>query len=146
MPAFRTVPGAYRGAIGGTSQLRPAGHLLRRRAARLLQQRRFMKHLAMSVLLAACATAPAYQRARDLPRVDHFGAHLVENGVDELTARLRVCAEPDGHSQVQLLASSGVSYFDYAVVQDVAEWDYPALATGMCKAFKVRYLPASRSL
>jgi outer membrane biosynthesis protein TonB len=106
----------------------------------------FMKHLAISVLLAACATAPSYQHSRDLPRVDRFGTRLVENGIDELTARLRVCVEADGHSHVRLLASSGVSYFDDAVVKDVADWDYPAAETGMCKAFKVRYVPDPHSL
>ena len=104
-----------------------------------------MKHLAISVVLAACA-ATSSQHSRDLPRVDHFGIRLVENGIDELTARLRVCVEPDGRSRVHLLASSGVSYFDDAVVKDVADWDYPASETGMCKAFKVRYVPDPHSL
>ena len=136
-----------------------------------------MQHLAISfaIVLGACATAPSTQHSRvrgpnlvawagdsatawfpapreqpRLPHVDMFGSRLVAIGADELTARVHVCVTPDGRSDVTLLTSSGVSYFDDALVRDVADWRYepyaaPATAH-VCKAFTLRYVTDAQSL
>lgn len=90
--------------------------------------------------VAACASATPIAQ---LPTVDAMSEHLQMIGVDRITARLQICVDPDGTSQVRVLRSSGVSYFDRALVADVSTWHRQPSAgqRGLCEPLTVTYVP-----
>ena len=90
--------------------------------------------------VAACATATPVAQ---LPTADSMSEHLRMIGMDRLSARLQICIEPDGTSKVRVLRSSGVSYFDRALVADVSAWQRQPSAgqRGICEPMTVTYVP-----
>lgn len=100
-----------------------------------------LKQMITCVLgVAACASATPISQ---LPSVDAMREHLQMIGVDRISARLQICIDPDGTSLVHVLRSSGVSYFDRALVADVSTWHRQPSAglRGLCEPLTVTYVP-----
>ena len=99
-----------------------------------------LKLMIVSVFgVAACASATPIAK---LPRVDDMREHLQMIGVDRLTAKLQICIDADGSMRdVRLVRSSGVSYFDRALVADVRDWRHHGLSATVCEPLTLTYVP-----
>ncbi len=102
--------------------------------------------LAAAQEVGARAWFPVRHSAERLPGADARREDLRNLGFNEVSATLHVCVGADGKTrEVRLEESSGVSWFDEVVKNDVGAWHYEPFRAPtdvrVCEPMTITYLP-----